>query len=79
MLRFFCHAIAADAEKIQPVMQNFKVRPRFDLFSQFIQVIQVRIDDFAALDTDDVRMGKGLVSVISVAPIREPQFEDFTQ
>lgn len=54
------------------MVQNFKISLKCDLFFHFIQAIQVRIDDIFTLDTDDVWMGVGPVSIIPVATIREP-------
>jgi len=54
------------------MIKNFKLSLQFDLFFHFIQVIQVWVDNFFTLDTDDVWMGVRLVSIISVTPIREP-------
>jgi len=54
------------------MIQNFKLRLYRDLFFHFIKAIQVWVDNFFTLDTDDVWMGIGLVSIISVASIREP-------
>jgi len=76
---FLSQAIAAYAEKVQTVIQDFKVRFRGNFFLHIIETIEVRIDYFLALDTDDVWMGVGLVSVVSVAPIREPQLKNFTK
>ena len=58
--------------------QYFEICLYGDLFFHFIQAIQVRIDNFLTLDTDDVWMRGRVVSIISVAPIREPQLKNFT-
>ena len=72
ILTFLSPAIAADAEKVQSVTQNFKISLNCDLSFYFIQAVQVRVDNFFTLDADNVGMGVRLVSIISVAPIREP-------
>ena len=68
---FLCHTIAAYAEKIQSMIQDFKVSLNGDLFLHIFKTIQVRIDDLLALYADDVWMGVGLIPVISITPIRE--------
>ncbi len=79
MSNFLCHAIVAYTEKVHPVIQNFKTRLRFDFGFNVIQAIQVRVHNFLTLDTDHVRVGIGLVSIISVAAIREPELKNFTE
>jgi hypothetical protein len=59
------------------VIQNLEIGLQCDLFFHFIQAIQVRVDNFFTLDADNVWMGVGLVAVIAVAPIREPQLQNF--
>jgi hypothetical protein len=76
-LGFFRQTIPANTEKVQPVIQNFKLGLQSDLFFHFIQAFQVRVDDFVAPDADDVWMGVGLVPVVPVASIRESQLENF--
>jgi hypothetical protein len=72
--RLFFRAITANTEKVQPVIQNFKIGILLDLSFHFIQAFQVRIDNLFAPDADDVRMRRRPVSIIAVASIREPQF-----
>ena len=74
-----CHAIAAQTEKIQPVIQNLKIGLHCDLFCHFIQAVQVRIDYFSAPDADDVGVRIGPVAVVPVAPIREAQLENLAK
>ena len=78
MLNFLCHTITAYAEKVQPMIQNFEIGLQCNLFFHFIQAIQVRVDNFFTVDTDDMWMGGRLVSIISVASIREPELKNFT-
>jgi hypothetical protein len=61
------------------VIQNLKTGLQCDLFFHFIQALQVRVDDFFAVDANNVRVGIGFVSVIPVAPVREPQLENLAQ
>jgi hypothetical protein len=70
------HTRAADPEKVQSVIQNLEIGLQCDLFFHFIQAVQVRVDNFFTFDTDNVWMGVGLVAVIAVAPIREPQLQN---
>ena len=72
ILTFLSPAIAADAEKVQSVTQNFKISLNCDLSFYFIQAVQVRVDNFFTLDANDVWMGIRPVAVISIAPVREP-------
>ena len=76
MLNSLCQAIAAYAEKVQPMIQNFEIRLFGNLFLHFIQAIQIRVDYFFTPDTNDVRMGIRPVSIISIAPIREPYLKN---
>jgi len=69
--------MAANTEKVQPMIQNFKIRFFSNLMLHIIQTVQIQIEYLFALDTDDVRMGVRLIPIIPVAPIREPQFEKF--
>jgi hypothetical protein len=54
------------------MIQNFEIRLQCDLFFHFIQAIQVWVDNLFTLDTDDVWMGDGFVSIVSITPIRKP-------
>jgi hypothetical protein len=54
------------------MVQNFKIGLEFDLVFHFIEAFEIRVDDFFTLDADDMWMGGWLVSIVSVAPIREP-------
>jgi hypothetical protein len=76
---FFGHATAANPEKVQPVIENLEIRFGRDLLFHLIEAVQIRIDDFFALDADDVRMGIRPVSIVSVAPVREPQFQNLAK
>jgi hypothetical protein len=59
-LQFFCLAITADTEKVQPMIQNLKISFIGDLLFHIIQTIQVRIYIFFynhlvdAVDNDSV-------------------------
>jgi hypothetical protein len=79
ILSFFRHTTAANTEKIQPVIKNFKISFQCHLFFHFIQAVQDRIDNFFTPDTDDVGMGSRFVSIVSVTPIREAQLKNFTK
>jgi hypothetical protein len=75
----FRPASGADTEKVQPVIQNLKIRFERDLPFHFIDAIEIRVGNAFALDADNVGMGFGLVAVIPVAPVRKPQLKDLTE
>jgi hypothetical protein len=78
-LHLFLPTIVADTEKIQPMIQNLKLRFRSDLLCHLIQAFQVRVDNFLAPDTDNVRVGIRPVAIIAVAPIGKPQLQNFAK
>lgn len=78
-LNFLRLAIAADAEKIQTMTQNFEVILFSNLFFHLIQAVENRINDFSALDADQMGMGIGFLSVVSVAAVGESQLKHFPQ
>ena len=43
ILHVLCHAIAANTEKVQPVIQNFKARLHSDFIFQIIQTAQMAV------------------------------------
>ena len=59
--------------------QNFEVSLSGNFFFHIIQTVQVRINIFFALYADNVWMGVGLVTIVSITSIREPQFKHLTQ
>jgi len=76
MSGFFRQAITTYAEKVQPMIQNFKFSPGCDLFFHIIQAGQVLVNYFFTFDADDVRMGLGSFTIVPVAAIRETQFKN---
>jgi hypothetical protein len=57
------------------VIQDSEMVLDGDLFLDFIEAIQVRVNDFFALYADEVRMRVRPVAVIPVAAIGKPQLE----
>jgi hypothetical protein len=61
------------------MIQDFKIRFQCDLFFDFIQAIQIWVDNFFTLDANDMGVGGRSVSIVPVAPIRKPQLENLTK
>lgn len=71
----FSFAVTANTKKIQAMTQYVKSGfiGRFRCY--VLQGSQVRIDNLFAPDTDDMRMRKGLVAVVPVAPVGKGYFQ----
>jgi hypothetical protein len=69
------HAIAANTEKVQAVIQNLEIVLERDLFFDFIQTPRVRVDDFFTFYADEMGMRVRPMTVIPVAAIGKAQFE----
>ena len=50
-----------------------------NLIFHIIQAVQIGINNFAALDADDMRMRIGLFTVVPVGTVGKTKFKNFTQ
>jgi hypothetical protein len=74
---FFVQALAANAEKIEPMGQNLESGFVSHLFGHVDQAAQFRIDYLFALRAYNVGMRERLVAVIAIAAVRETKLQDF--
>ena len=76
---FLCSiaALTANAEKIQPVGKYLKTGLSGDLLRHVFETGQYRICNLFAFQADDMRMGPGLVSDVTVASIRKSELQNF--
>ena len=75
----FLAALGTDTEEIEPMIHDLKARLNGEFLRQISQTCQIRIHDLFTFHTDQVGMGKGLVSIIPVAAFRESQLQNFIQ
>lgn len=59
--------------------QHLESRPVGDLLRQVRQSMKIRVQDFLAPSTDNVRVGIGFRAVVTIAPVRKTQFEHLVQ
>ena len=75
-LAAFLLAIRTNAKKIKPMVDNLKPGFFGKLPCHVSQTLKVRVYDFFAVGTNQVRMGKWFIPIIPITTVRESQLKD---